>query len=174
MLVFGLGAPLVAMVGTCIGAGQRERALRATWIGAAIAFAMTEAIGLWAAAYPAAWLSLFNTEPAMIEAGSQYLRIVGPWYGFFGLGLVLYFASQGAGRLLWPVLGNIARLVVAVAGGWLALHGGYAIAGVFAAQAAAMVVYGIANAWTIAGGAWFGPVGWPRGMAALLRRLPQG
>ena len=173
-LVFGLGAPLVAMVGTCIGAGQRERALRATWIGAAIGFAMTEAIGLWAAAYPAAWLSLFNTEPAMIEAGSQYLRIVGPWYGFFGLGLVLYFASQGAGRLLWPVLGNIARLVVAVAGGWLALHGGYAIAGVFAAQAAAMVVYGIANAWTIAGGAWFGPVGWPRGMAALLRRLPQG
>ena len=173
-LVFGLGAPLVAMVGTCIGAGQRERALRATWIGAAIAFAMTEAIGLWAAAYPAAWLSLFNTEPSMIEAGSQYLRIVGPWYGFFGLGLVLYFASQGAGRLLWPVLGNIARLVVAVAGGWLALHGGYAIAGVFAAQAAAMVVYGIANAWAIAGGAWFGPVGWPRGMAALLRRLPQG
>ena len=173
-LVFGLGAPLVAMVGTCIGAGQRERALRATWIGAAIAFAMTEAIGLWAAAYPAAWLSLFNTEPAMIEAGSQYLRIVGPWYGFFGLGLVLYFASQGAGRLLWPVLGNIARLVVAVAGGWLALHGGYAMAGVFAAQAAAMVVYGIANAWAIAGGAWFGPVGWPRGMAALLRRLPQG
>lgn len=173
-LVFGLGAPLVAMVGTCIGAGQRERALRATWIGAAIAFTMTEAIGLWAAAYPAAWLSLFNTEPAMIEAGSQYLRIVGPWYGFFGLGLVLYFASQGAGRLLWPVLGSIARLVVAVAGGWLALHGGYAIAGVFAAQAAAMVVYGIANAWAIAGGAWFGPVGWPRGMAALLRRLPQG
>ena len=173
-LVFGLGAPLVAMVGTCIGAGQRERALRATWIGAAIAFAMPEAIGLWAAAYPAAWLSLFNTEPAMIEAGSHYLRIVGPWYGFFGLGLVLYFASQGAGRLLWPVLGNIARLVVAVAGGWLALHGGYAIAGVFAAQAAAMVVYGIANAWTIAGGAWFGPVGWPRGMAALLRRLQQG
>lgn len=173
-LVFGLGAPLVAMVGTCIGAGQRERALRATWIRAAIAFAMTEAIGLWAAAYPAAWLSLFNTEPAMIEAGSQYLRIVGPWYGFFGLGLVLYFASQGAGRLLWPVLGNIARLMVAVAGGWLALHGGYAIAGVFAAQAAAMVVYGIANAWAIAGGAWFGPVGWPRGMAALLRRLPQG
>ncbi len=37
-LVFGLGAPLVAMVGTCMGAGQRERALRATWAGAALAF----------------------------------------------------------------------------------------------------------------------------------------
>lgn len=173
-LVFGLGAPLVAMVGTCIGAGQRERALRATWIGAGIAFAMTEAIGLWAAAYPAAWLSLFNTEPAMIEAGSQYLRIVGPWYGFFGLGLVLYFASQGAGRLLWPVVGNIVRLAVAVAGGALALHWGSGMAGVFAAQAAAMVVYGLVNAWAIAGGAWFGPVGWPRGMVGQLRRTVQG
>jgi Na+-driven multidrug efflux pump len=36
-LVFGLGAPLVAMVGTCMGAGLHERALKATWIGAAMA-----------------------------------------------------------------------------------------------------------------------------------------
>jgi putative MATE family efflux protein len=72
-LVFGLGAPLVAMVGTCIGAGQRERALRATWIGAAMAFAMAEAIGLWAAAYPAIWLRLFNSDPAMLESGALYL-----------------------------------------------------------------------------------------------------
>src|SRR5262245_4755101 len=33
-LVFGLGAPLVAMVGTNIGAGARERALRTAWVGA--------------------------------------------------------------------------------------------------------------------------------------------
>lgn len=112
------------MVGTCIGAGQRERALRATWIGAAMAFVMAEAIGLWAAAFPNAWLSLFNSDPAMLEAGALYLRTVGPVYGFFGLGLVLYFASQGAGRLLWPVIGNIVRLAVAVTGGWLALRWG--------------------------------------------------
>jgi Na+-driven multidrug efflux pump len=99
-LVFGLGAPLVAMVGTCMGAGQRERALRATWIGAGMAFFMTEAIGLWAATHPAAWLGLFNSDPAMLESGALYLRTVGPVYGFFGLGLVLYFASQGAGRLM--------------------------------------------------------------------------
>ena len=46
------------------------------------------------------------TTPAMLEAGAQYLRIVGPAYGFFGMGLALYFASQGAGRLLWPLLGR--------------------------------------------------------------------
>ena len=104
--VFGLGAPLVAMVGTCMGAGQHARALRATWIGAAMAFTLAEAIGLAAAAFPRAWLSLFGADPAMLEAGTLYLRTVGPLYGFFGVGLVLYFASQGAGRLLWPVAGE--------------------------------------------------------------------
>jgi putative MATE family efflux protein len=170
-LVFGLGAPLVAMVGTCMGAGQRERALKATWIGAGLAFAMTEAIGLWAAAFPLAWLSLFNSDPAMLEAGSLYLRAVGPVYGFFGLGLVLYFASQGAGRLLWPVIGNVARLAVAVTGGWLALRWGSGLTGVFIAQGVALVIYGLVNASAIAGGAWFGAMGWPRTTAGLLKRL---
>ncbi len=170
-LVFGLGAPLLSMVGTCIGAGDRERALRATWVGAAIAAVMTEAIGLWAAFFPHAWLSLFNSDPAVLEAGTLYLRAVGPVYGFFGLGLILYFASQGAGKLLWPVIGNIARLVVAALGGWLALRAGAGLVGVFLAQAAALVVYGVINTWAIAGGAWFGRVGWPLTTAGLLRKM---
>ena len=170
-LVFGLGSPLVAMVGTCIGAGKRERALQATWIGAALSFAMAEAIGLWAAFFPKAWLSLFNTDPAMLEAGTIYLRAVGPVYGFFGLGLVLYFASQGAGRLLWPVIGNIVRLTIAALGGLMAMYWwGGGLAAIFASQGVAMVLYGLVNAWAIAGGAWFGPVGWPRTTTALLNR----
>lgn len=161
-LVFGIGAPLVAMVGTCIGAGQRDRALRATWAGAAISFVMAETIGLLAAVFPHAWLSLFNNDPVMINAGTLYLRTVGPAYGFFGVGLVLYFASQGAGRLFWPVTGTVLRLIVAACGGWLALRLGGGLTAIFLAQAAALVVYGLVNAGSIAGGAWFGPIGWPR------------
>ena len=169
-LIFGLGGPLVAMVGTSIGADRRERAVRTAWIGGAIAGGMSEVIGLCAAAFPRAWLSLFNTDSAMIEAGSQYLRIVGPFYGFFGLGLALYFASQGAGRLLWPLLANCARFVIAVGGGWLALHWTGGLSGVFAALAAALVAFGLLNAAAVAGGAWFGRLAWPRiGLAALLR-----
>ena len=55
-LVFGLGAPLVALVGTNIGAGQYQRALRIGLCGGAIAFAITEAIGLATAIWPHAWL----------------------------------------------------------------------------------------------------------------------
>ena len=170
-LVFGLGAPLVTIVGTCIGAGDRARAMRATWLGAALAFGLTEAIGLAAALAPRAWLSLFDSDPAMIEAGTAYLRVVGPVYGFFGLALVLYFASQGAGRLLWPVVGNVVRVVVAAVGGWLALALGGGLVAVFAAQAVALVAYGAINAGTIAAGAWFGPLHWPRrrGLASPVR-----
>ena len=101
-LVFGLGAPMVALVGTNIGAGQRERALRIALVGGGLAFAITEVVGIVAAIWPLAWLGLFGHDPRMLETGATYLRVVGPAYGFFGLGLSLYFASQGAGRLAWP------------------------------------------------------------------------
>ena len=161
-LVFGLGSPLVAIVGTCIGAGMRQRALHATWVGAAIAFLMTEVIGLTAALWPNAWLALFASDPAMREAGTYYLHAVGPLYGFFGVGLVLYFASQGAGRLSWPVLGNVARLGVAALGGAAALRWGHGLTQIFLAQGAALVIYALINVAAVAGGAWFGPIGWPR------------
>jgi putative MATE family efflux protein len=154
-LVFGLGGPLVAMVGTSIGAGRRDRALRIAWIGAAIAAAVCEFIGCWAALFPRAWLSLFDSDPAMIEAGSRYLQVVGPVYGLFGLGMALYFASQGAGRLLWPLLANLARLLIAAVGGFLALRLTGSLTGVFVALAAALATFGLINAVAVACGAWF-------------------
>src|SRR3989454_10438848 len=110
------------MVGTNIGAGQRDRALRAAWIGAGIAAGLTEVIGLSAAAFPHAWLSLFDTDPVMLDAGSRYLYAVGPFYGLFGLALALYFATQGAGRLLGPRVPNLPRLASAAGGARHALR----------------------------------------------------
>ncbi len=153
-LVFGLGGPLVAMVGTSIGAGQHDRALRTAWIGAAIAVGLCETIGLCAAAFPRAWLSLFDTDPAMLDAGTRYLHIVGPLYGLFGLGMALYFASQGAGRLLWPLLANFARLALAAGGGWLALRLGGDLTGVFIALGLALAAFGLINAAAVWCGAW--------------------
>ena len=153
-LVFGLGGPLVAMVGTNIGAKRPERALRVAWIGAAIAASLTELIGLGAAAFPHAWLSLFDSDPQMIDAGTRYLHVVGPAYGLFGLGMALYFASQGAGRLLWPLLANFARLVIAAVGGYLALRFSGDLTAVFIALALALATFGLINAAAVAGGAW--------------------
>jgi putative MATE family efflux protein len=160
-LVFGLGAPIAAMVGTCIGAGCRDRALRVAWTGAAIAGALTETIGLVAALSPQVWMSLFGTDPAMTEVGGQYLRIVGPFYGFFGMGLALYFASQGAGRLGWALVAATLRLAIAVGGGFIALHLSLGTTGVFLALGLALGAFGLVNAAAVAGGAWFGRIAWP-------------
>jgi putative MATE family efflux protein len=153
-IAFGVGGPLVAIVGTNIGAGQTARALRATWIGGAIGFALTEAVGIAAAFFPGAWLSLFDTDPAMIATGSLYLHIVGPFYGFFGLGLVLYFASQGAGRLGWPVAAQFLRLVVAGLGSLVAVWLGDGLRAVFTMIGLALAVFGLTVAGSIALGGW--------------------
>ena len=125
-------------------------------------------IGLCAAAVPHAWLSLFDTDPAMLDAGSRYLHAVGPFYGLFGLGMALYFASQGAGRLLWPLLANLTRLTIAAGGGWLALRWSGNLSHVFLALSAALAAFGLINAGAIASGAWFGRVGRPRMRTARL------
>jgi Na+-driven multidrug efflux pump len=154
-LVFGLGAPLVALVGTNIGAGQRARALRIALTGGALAFLLTEAIGVAAAIWPHAWLTLFGDDPRMLETGAAYLRHVGPAYGFFGLGLSLYFASQGAGRLFWPLLAGLVRLLIAVGGGWAVLRLTGSLEWLFLALSVALVVYGLTLATAVASGVWF-------------------
>jgi putative MATE family efflux protein len=154
-LVFGLGAPLVALVGTNIGAGQRDRGLRIALVGGAIAFGITETLGIATAVWPRAWMELFSADPHVIEAGSAYLRAVGPFYGFFGLALALYFASQGAGRLFWPLSAGFLRMFVAVVGGWVALRLTGSLNWLFAALALGLFLHGTVVLAAIASGAWF-------------------
>lgn len=120
-LLFGLGTAVVTMVGTNIGAGQIGRARRIAWIGCAIAFGVTEAIGLLAAIFPHAWLGIFTQDHEVLASGALYLRSVAPVYGAVGLGMALYFASQGMNRVLWPVLAGTVRMIVAGLIGWLAV-----------------------------------------------------
>ena len=154
-LVFGMGSALVAMVGTNVGAGKIARAERVAWTGAGIAAGVTASIGLLAAVFPRAWLGLFTADPQAQAVGTTYLLIVGPFYGFFGLGLALYFASQGAGRLGWPLAAGFLRLAVATTGGWFAGYWlGWGLPGLFAAMAVALLVFGLTIAAAIRAGAW--------------------
>jgi putative MATE family efflux protein len=154
-IVFGMGSALVTMVGTNVGAGRLARAERVAWVGAGLAAGITGTLGLLGACFPRAWLGLFNSDADVLAAGSRYLGIVGPTYGFFGIGLALYFASQGAGRLAWPLLAGAARLIIACGGGWLAVHWlGTGLTGVFGAMAVALVAFGGTLAIAVWRGAW--------------------
>lgn len=107
------------------------------------------------AIWPHAWLTLFGSDPRMLETGEAYLRIVGPAFGFFGLGLSLYFASQGAGKLAWPLIASLVRLVIGIGGGWLVLKLTGSVHWLFAALTVALVIYGVVVTAAIASGVWY-------------------
>lgn len=148
-LVFAIGQALVAHIGTNIGAGQIARAKRIAWTGAAIAACIGLAIGAIVALFPLAWAGLFSSDPAVLEACSQYLRRVAPCYPFLSIGVALYFASQGAGRMGMPLLAGAMRLAIASIGGFAMIRAGAGISSVFYVIAAAMLVYGSFTAWGV-------------------------
>ncbi|HZO31672.1 MAG TPA: MATE family efflux transporter [Chloroflexota bacterium] len=153
-LVFGMGTALVTMVGMNVGAGQYARARQVALTGAGLAAALTGSIGLLSAIVPALWVGFFSAEPGVRAVGETYSRIVGLTYGFFGVGLALYFASQGSGRVGWALLAGFARLLISAGGGWIAVHWfGGGLTSVFIAVALGFVVFGLgqllAMRWTL-------------------------
>jgi putative MATE family efflux protein len=154
---FGIGATLTALVGTNIGAKQYARAQRLAWTGASMAAAIATAIGIVVAIWPDLWLGLFTTDPGALAAGRTYLSIVGPVYGFFGLAMALYFASQGTGEMVWPVVANLSRIVIAVCGSLLALDLlGWGVQGLFAFVALGIVAFASVLAFSTTRPAWRG------------------
>jgi len=149
-----MGTALVTMVGMNVGAGQAARARRVALTGAGLAAALTGGIGLLSAIVPWLWIGFFSAEPEVQRVGETYSQIVGPTYGLFGVGLALYFASQGTGRVAWALLAGFARLLISAGGGWVAIHWlGGGLPSVFIAVALGFVVLGLGQLaainWTI-------------------------
>jgi len=149
-IVFGLGMALVTMVGTNVGAGLDARAKQAAWTGAAIAGCISGAIGLLLAAAPHLWIDIFSQDADVYAAGSRYFRIVGPTYSLYGVGLALFFAAQGAGRPMWPLVFGVGRLVLTGVGGVLAVSWfGGSLDSIYALMAAGLLLLGIGNALSV-------------------------
>ena len=145
-LLFSVGTGVVTLIGVATGAGDISRGNRIARIASVIAFLATQSIGMLLAIVPSWWVHLFSSDPSVLVAGSTYFRVVAPSYGFFGVGLMLYFASQGRSKMLWPFVAGTLRLVITVAGAaWLASRGA-SLALVVAPVAAGYVLFGLINA----------------------------
>lgn len=154
-LVFGIGAAMTSLVGLSIGSGNLDRAEHIGWIGSAFAAGLTGVVGLVLALFPEAWIYAFTKDQVTFEAARSYIQIVGPFFAFQGLGLSLYFASQGAGAMKWPVIAILARVVLAVGGGYLLAFGlDMGLSGVFIGAAIAMTSFGLIIATSLKLGAW--------------------
>jgi putative MATE family efflux protein len=149
-LVFAVGQALVVFVGTNLGAGSAARAKRIAWLGTALAAGICLVIGATVAVFPLAWVGLFSDDGMVLAAGSTYLRIVAPFYPLLGATIALYFASQGAGQMMRPVLAGTARLAIVLIGGAAAAT----LPALFAIVALAIVASAALMMWFISRARW--------------------
>jgi putative MATE family efflux protein len=115
-IVFGFGAASTALIGIHFGANKYNRALKIGWIAALYSAIVSGSIGLLVSFFPNFWASAFTKSVIAREVCELYLQIVGPFYLFFAIGLCLYFSSQGAGRVIWPAIAAIIRLLIVLVG----------------------------------------------------------
>jgi putative MATE family efflux protein len=144
-IAFAVGVASVPLVGMAIGAGHIARARQAAWTAAAVATAVLGVLGLIVTWVPDVWTSLYSKDPAVLASASSYFLWVGPFYGFFGLGLSLYFSSLGAGKAVGPVIAGTLRLLVVAVGGWLLASWQSPAWMIFALMGAGMAVYGLST-----------------------------
>lgn len=153
-IAFAIGVACVPMVGMAIGAQRIERARRVAWSGALLSGGLIGAIGLIVAWKPWLWGRIFTPDPAVLGAVETYLGVAGLGFPAYGFGLCLYFASQGSGKILGPVLGNTVRLVGVIAGGWWLVQGGGSFAALAWLIAATLLLYGATVGLAVALTSW--------------------
>lgn len=153
-IAFGVGAALTAAVGINIGARQYARARRIAWAGAGVTLALTGALGLCAALMPHLWLDMFTADPDAYAFGVHYLAIAAPFYGLFGGGQALYFASQGTGRMVLPVAVTVIRFLAVAIIGAMAISFAWDITGIFIAVAIGLTIMGAGQALCLLGPGW--------------------
>jgi putative MATE family efflux protein len=140
---FAFGIASVPMIGMAIGAGRIARARRIAWTAGANAFVAVGGIATFIAIFPDLWVNIFTSDAGVREASRQYLATAAPMYAFIGLASSMYFSSQGAAKVIGPVLAQSARLVFIGAGGWwLSTHHATA-ANFFVLAATSMVALGL-------------------------------
>ena len=146
---------MTSIVGANIGALNIDRAEKVGILGGSTAGFVSILIGLTLAVFPGAWIQFFTDDIKAFEVTKKYIQIVGPFYIFQGIGLSLYFASQGANAMKWPTIATIARFIIACAGGGISVYWlDLGIESIFISSSAAMAIFGLMIFISIKKGAW--------------------
>ncbi len=90
-----------------LGAGEHERIDRVVKICLGLVTAVGLVIGIVFIVFSEPLLRLYNTEPAVIEAGAQRMLLMCSLYFVFGLTDVLVGALRGCGAAIIPVVINL-------------------------------------------------------------------
>jgi len=104
---FGLSNAAATLVGQNLGANQPERAEESVWKTAkynAIFMAAVSLLFLFCAEF---FVRIINTDPAVVQTAVPALRIISLGYIFYGVGMVMMNAFNGAGDSRTPTWVNL-------------------------------------------------------------------
>jgi Na+-driven multidrug efflux pump len=169
-VAFAFGIASVPMIGMAIGAERIARARRIAWTAGVVSFISVGAVGTVIAIFPDLWVNIFTDDQGVRAASRQYLSTAAPCYAFIGLAMSMYFSSQGAAKVVGPVLAQSGRLVFIGCGGWYLTTHAATPANFFTLAAASMVVLGVLSCSSVILTRW-GP---KRGTAAAVRPTLSG
>ena len=153
-IAFAIGVSCVPMVGMALGAGQVARARQVAWTGGLFSALLVGAVGMIVTVWPDLWTTMFTRDAAVLASARLYFTWAGPTYVLFGLGLCLYFASLGAGKVLGPLMAGTLRLLLVAIGGWWLAANHAPVWTIFALISAAMATYGVVTALSVYATRW--------------------
>ena len=104
---WGLANAAATMVGQALGAGKPDRAERAAWLAARYNVACLAAVSAVFVAAAEAIVGIFTTDPEVARHGVACLRTVSVGFLFYGFGMTLSSALNGAGDTWMPTWINI-------------------------------------------------------------------
>ena len=102
----GLSNAAATMVGQNLGAGKPERSESAVWKAAGFNTIVYFGVGVVFFFFSSPIIGLFTHEPAVLEYGRSALHIIAYGFAFYGLGMVLETAFNGAGDTWTPTYLN--------------------------------------------------------------------
>jgi putative MATE family efflux protein len=102
MPAWGFSNAAATLVGQNLGAKQPERAERSVWITGVVNMLFCALVSLIYIFGNEPLIRLFSSEPAVVSAGAQCLRIVAYGYIAYAWGMVMPQAFNGAGDTLTP------------------------------------------------------------------------
>ena len=107
---FGVSNAAATLVGQNLGAGAPDRAEAAAWKAGWYNTACLAGIGAIFLLFAPALIAIFTSDPLVVPYGVQCLRIVAAGFLFYGFGMVLTAAFNGAGDTRTPTIINVVSL----------------------------------------------------------------